>query len=694
MKKLVCALLAVVLLFSITACATPDSSSALPGGASSGSTPGSQASSDAGGTEKEAPELAAKVASGELPPLEERLPVAADVMVEPDVLSLGQYGGNITITYDDNGRWGWGPWVEQSMFRFKQDGSGQVEANVCKEFSPNADASVWTIKLREGMKWSDGAPFTADDVIFYYDHMSTPALNEDRSPVDVDAEGYYSTYTSKPYNCYQVTVDGVNYWAEFAKVNDYEFTVTFAAPKPSFAVDVAVDNKWMFLPKHFYTKYVARKDGVANDASFPLITEEQALASANADFGKAWDSYSTMSKDIGYYHWDYAAVPQLRSFIAVKDNWNTVGETYVLVRNPYFWKTDSEGRQLPYLDSISVKIINDQEQKTLAAMSGDLDYYDARNDFSTVSTALQATHTLVPWITAEWSTDENLQLNQTVKDLDKRALFQDIRFRQALSICVDRQLLNDTLRNGVSAPAQASVPEGLPGFSETWRNKWTEYDVAAANALLDEITEPWDGAEGTYRKMLGTDKDVEIVVSIKEPSISGDFISLLQAAYRDVGVRLSDKVDADYRTTMLSNDVEASVEVTSASTPALRPDSLLPMRNVAVWHSAWGKWYEDGKSTANGGIEPTGDAMALIEAYDEMRAAAGPGRDAVVADCVKRIYELHEKNIWLIGYLAPLPIRNMVSNKLMNLPAGLLQVDEYRFQNLARPEQFWINPDA
>lgn len=684
MKKIVSLLLAAALAVSLAGCG----GSATPSSASTGSPEASDAEPgaavDTGA--KEAPALAEQVAAGTLPALGERLPVAADIMVESDVLSLGQYGGTMTNWSNDNGRWGWGPYAEQGMFRFLQDGSGRVEANVCKEYSSNEDATVWTIKLREGMKWSDGQPFTADDVLFYYDHMSTPALNEDRTTVDSEAEGFYSPYTSKSYMCYQVEKDDSRYWATFDKVDDYTFTVTFAAPKPSFPVDVAVDNKWMFLPKHFYINYVARKDGVEDDATFPLITEEEALANGNRDFGKSWESYGTMSKDIGYYHWDYAIVPQVRSFIAVKDNWNRVGETYVLVRNPYFWKTDSEGRQLPYLDSLQFKIINEQDQVTLQAMSGEFDIYDPWVNFSTVATALQDTHELKAWNPPDWTARyETLQLNQTVKDLDKRALYQDIRFREALSICVDRDLLNETLRNGISAPWQASPVD----YDDEWSAKWTALEVDRANQILDEITEPWDKAPGTFRKMKGTAKDVEIILSQKEASEGGDFVSLLQSAYAAVGVKLSQKIDADFRVTLLSNDVEASIECTNLSTPAIRPDSIVPMRNVAVWHSAYGKWYEDGKTEANGGIEPTGDVLELVKAYDAMKAASGPDRDAVVAENVKKIYDLHKKNIWIIGYLKPIPARNLVNKQLRNFPEGLMSVDEFRYYGLSRPEQWW-----
>ena len=641
--------------------------------------------------EKEAPMLAEQVKAGTIPALEERLPVASDVMVEPDVMSLGEYGGSVTSTTNDQGHWGWGPYTEQGMFRFKQDGTGEVEANVCKAYSTNEDSTVWTIELREGMKWSDGEAFTADDIIFYYDHVSTPALNEDRSAVAVDAEGYYPAYTTKPYNCYQTVKDGVSYWAVFEKVDDYKFTVTFAAPKPSFPTDVAVDNKWMFLPKHFYINYVARKDGVSDDASFPLITEEQAIAKANTDFGKVWDNYGTMGKDIGYYNWDYAIIPQIRSFIAVKDNWNTVGETYELVRNPYFFKTDSEGRQLPYLDSLKFVIVNDNDQIVLKQTAGEFDIASVlSSDYSTVATATQATHTPVQWVTADWSSPPALSLCQTVMDLDKRALFQDIRFREALSISVDRDLMNATLMNGQTKPAQAAPAEGSIAYDADWASQWTEFDIAKANTLLDEITEPWDGTDGTYRKMLGTDKDLEIVITIKDPSTQGDAISILQSSYKLIGIKISDKVDADMANAILNNDIEAELASVSVTSPAVRPDSVVPMRNFCTWYGAYGKWYEDGKTTANGGIEPTGAMLDLITAYDAIKTASGDTREQVVAENVQKIYDLHKENNWIIGFLAPLPTQWIVNNNVKNFPAGVVNADEYRFTSMMRPEQLYL----
>jgi peptide/nickel transport system substrate-binding protein len=639
----------------------------------------------------EAPMLAELVEKGELPPLAERIPVEGDVMVEQDVIELGEYGGSWDVLTHDHAHWTWGPYTEQSLFRFKQDGSGEVEANICKDFYSNEDSTVWTVELREGMKWSDGEPLTADDVVFYYDHMSTPALNDDRSPVGAEEEGYYNAFTSKPYRCYFTTVDGTNYWAKLDKVDDYKYTVTFKSPKPNFPEAVAVDNKWGVVPKHFFINIVSRKDGVTDDESFPFITEEEALANANRLLEKEYDKYSNMGKKTGYYNWDHYQIPQVRSFIATKNNWNKVGEVYELVRNPYFFKTDSQGRQLPYLDSIKVHIVNEADQQILKATAGELDFFGiGQEHFSTVASATKDTHRISKWNDVSWG-QYPLSLNQTIMDPDKRALFQSVDFRQALSIAVDRNLLNATLANNQAEAWQLSPAEGMLGYDAEWSKKWTEFDVDKSNKLLDGVTEPWDGADGTYRKMKGTNKDVELKIMLSDSQLEqyGDFIGLLKAAYKKIGVKVLDQVQADVAHTILANEHEVTFDSPYGATPVLRPDAMVPMRNYSGWYGAYGKWYEDNRSTENGGIEPTGDMLALVEAYDAMGAASGANRQKVVMENAQKIYDLHKENVWVICYLSPAPARYLISNELQNYPDGLVMADEFRYVNLARPEQFF-----
>lgn len=165
---------------------------------------------------------------------------------------------------------------------------------------------------------------------------------------------------------------------------------------------------------------------------------------------------------------------------------------------------------------------------------------------------------------------------------------------------------------------------------------------------------------------------------------------MLKGFYEKIGVRILDKVDPEVGRTILTNDVEAKFEGISMVSPAIRPDQVVPMRNFAAWYSAYGKWYADGRSTANGGVEPTGDVLALIDAYDAIKVAAGPNRDAIVAENVAKIYELHHKNIWIIGFLAPPARYWLVNNNVMNFPPGLVWADEYRFASMMRPEQWYL----
>ena len=122
----------------------------------------------------EAPSSAEKVAKGEIPAVEKRLPVEKDIMVETPN-SIGIYTDELVMTFNGtSSQWGYGSMTEEALFRFKNDGSGEIEPNIAKGYEVNEDSTIYTIYLREGMRWSDGEPFTADDCIFWYENMLVP----------------------------------------------------------------------------------------------------------------------------------------------------------------------------------------------------------------------------------------------------------------------------------------------------------------------------------------------------------------------------------------------------------------------------------------------------------------------------------------------------------------------------------------
>jgi peptide/nickel transport system substrate-binding protein len=133
----------------------------------------------------EAPQLAQLVEDGELPPVEERLP--ANPMVLPTE-EIGRYGGDLRMLAFEGGVAVNETIGYENLVRFEPGMTEDltiehVIPNVAEEWEVGADGAEYTFKLREGMKWSDGEPFTADDIVFWYE---ATVLNTELSPVYPD----------------------------------------------------------------------------------------------------------------------------------------------------------------------------------------------------------------------------------------------------------------------------------------------------------------------------------------------------------------------------------------------------------------------------------------------------------------------------------------------------------------------------
>src|SRR5215217_1651950 len=148
----------------------------------------------------EAPAFAEQVRAGRLPPVQERLPETP--LVVPVVDKVGEYGGTWRRAFlgpaDANN---YVRVVYDALFRFSPDGA-KIEPKIAAGAEPSADYKIWTIRLRKGARWSDGAPFTADDILFWYKDVLlnkdlTPALpgwirNPDGSPAKIEAPNPYT----------------------------------------------------------------------------------------------------------------------------------------------------------------------------------------------------------------------------------------------------------------------------------------------------------------------------------------------------------------------------------------------------------------------------------------------------------------------------------------------------------------------
>ena len=590
--------------------------------------------------------------------VEDRLPAADDIMVETvnaggEPLAIGVYGGELKRSAG-GGNWDAGKPIEEGLFRFNT--KAEIEPNVAKSYEVNDDATVYTIHLREGMKWSDGEPFTAEDCVWFYNVV---CLNK------LDSKGVR--------NCHK---DANGDPAVVEKVDDTTFTVTFGTPKYDFIEALTVDLKWHYAPKHIFEDICQKiLDG----------DEAGAIAAGKELTGVEFSDTGALGKETLYYFWNYAGIPTLNPYVlSTEEGKNNVkGEYYEFVRNPYYWKTDANGQQLPYMDKIVYTTVQNVDQTLMLLLDGTVDYQTiAVQDAPTVLDAENTSGTkinLYEWSGAEWgSAAHQLHLNLGIADANKNALFNNADFRQAMSICVDRTALASALTDGWQEGGQAAPQEGNLGYSEEWSKKWTEYDVAKAQTLF-ESAGLVKGSDGFYDFADGTDFELNIV-SVAELNAAETF-ALLDTYYRAAGIKCNFR---DYDRSYIDNELMAgSLEcMLYPVTPigdvsiALKPNSMVPgyATNVA--------WYGTMKEDT-----ATGDLLELINLKKELdKTADADARNEIVTKMLK----LHEENQWTIGYVAATPAIHAVNARIHNFPDGLVWSDIYRDMGIARCQCWFI----
>nr|MBC9200135.1 ABC transporter substrate-binding protein [Paenibacillus sp. PL91] len=603
---------------------------------------------------KEAPMLAELVSAGTLPPLAERLPVQDDIKIEDVVEEIGQYGGEWKMPWTGPGdKWAVGQPTEEALFRFNKEGD-KVEPNVAKGYEVNADSTVFTIHLREGMKWSDGVPFTADDVLFYWEHMLTK-----------------ETFGKKIYDAYY-SVDpatGDKALAEVKKVDDYTFTVTHKYPSVQFLERVAIDNKWFFAPAHFHKTILPE-----------FVGEDKTL-----EITKQWgyEDPKVFLVETGYYFWLHSQIPTLRAWVAKTD---PNSDQFIMERNPYFWKTDKEGKQLPYIDRIVATKIQDPSQKVLGTLAGDYNLlaFDSKDFTVLKENEKKGDYRIIPWTQPAWSS-AGIQLNQTTEDPKLRKLFQDIRFREALSVGVNRVEITEIVSNGLAEPVQASVPEGVIGYQEGWANQWTEFDPERANQLLDEIGLAKRDKDNFRTYEDGSDLTLTVIESNTDTEA---FLELLKKYYEDMGLKTNIKIvdQGTHFEMKYANQVPMTTENISVANVAFRPDTLVPLRVITPWFGHYGLYSSSGGKE---GVKPEGDVALILEYWDKIKASKSVDE---INQLSNEIVKLHQKNQWVIGYAGPTPVLVIASNSIHNIPTDAVWADEYRSLGQGHPSQFFIKP--
>lgn len=572
----------------------------------------------------EAPDLAVRVAAGELPPVEERLPLEPRV-VDP-VEEIGRYGGTLRRAWTGpSDRWNIRHLVGESFITTTVD--AVPIPNVAKGWEILDDYRTFVFYLREGMRWSDGHPVTSEDAEFWWDFKTDPELYHPHSD--------WMLQNGEP--------------GKLEIIDEYTFKISFPEPHRNFLLGAAGDGRArMLAPKHYLKQF--HRDYVDPEELHRLIEES------------GFDSWFSLFDN--KYQW-----PEKTGVRPVITAWYTINDPtdaqYILVRNPYYWKVDTEGNQLPYVDRVTFDYVQDGQMVALRAVTGQLDFQGRGvGDISMLMENREAGGYQVRiWPNVGQGSAMCMHFNQNAKDPAKRTLLTDVRFRQALSVAIDREEINEVLYYGLSVPRQASFSSGSPFYDAEWSNAYIQYDPDLANKLLDEMGLE-RGSDGYRCNPDGS--RVSVFIENADGSAVTE-LEMITAYWKAVGVQLN--INTPERSLFEERTTAGEFEIAVWNYDrALRPD-VQPRWWVASstsggyhWGPLWNSWYA---TNGERGEEPPAEIKRLNDILAEVHVSPSFER---TKELMAEATAFHRENLFIVGTVGETPSWYVVSNRLRNVP--------------------------
>jgi peptide/nickel transport system substrate-binding protein len=612
---------------------------------------------------KEAPQLAEQVRAGRLPPLEQRLPKAP--LVVPPVERVGRYGGawRTSILGPSDALWldrtvGYEPLVRWDP------GWERVIANVAEAYERNADATEYTFRLREGLKWSDGAPVTADDILFWWEDIT---LNKELNPGGV------------PLFMRQGSKVGT-----IEKTDQYTIRVRFEQPNGLFLANMAQGGIGV-TPKHYLQRFHQK---------YNTTTLDQLVRENNAE---SWVRlYQTKGASIPGQpydaQWYNPELPRLHAW-ALAAGFGA-GNRLVFERNPYYFKVDPDGNQLPYLDRVIFEVIQDREVMVLKALNGEIDMQD--RNINTQQNKAVFTDNMQRGGYRFWENIPSsmnsavISLNLTHKDPVKRQVFQNKDFRIGLSYAINRQEISDVVYVGQGEPWQAAARRETPFYSERLAKQYTEFDLTKANEHLDKAF-PRKNAQGLR---LGPDgRPISFVVEVfGEQSERVDTLNLIKESWKRVGVEIEVKPEdrSLFNTRKNANEHDAVVWGGDAGLKdaLVNMSYYFPFGTESNYAQAWAAWYNPGGNPRTQAEEPPDVARRQMQLYDQIKAT---GDEARQIELMKQILELAADQFYCIGTTLPANSYGIVKNNFRNVPATMFSTGgPYLNPAPTNPSQYFI----
>ena len=599
----------------------------------------------------ESPALRALVEAGDLPPASERLPANPLVIVPPH--QCGPYGGSwkrFATGPDDIGIVFASRITYEGLLRWDAMGR-KILPNLATSWDIEDGGRSYTFHLRKDVRWSDGHLFTVDDILFWYRDVLS---NKELTPL----VGRVWKHGGE-----LVRVE---------KINDYTVRFRFKKPHGLFLKIMASGGSTDMLscPAHYLKQFHAT-----------YATKEILKKKAEAAGFDLWRQF--------YFDragWRNKEKPTLWAW-TLKDP--PPARPVLFERNPYYWKVDPRGNQLPYIDSIAFDIYT-SETIQLKAINGEmgmqLRHFDFENYSLFMANRKRGDYRVLHWAMSNGVTMV-LALNQNHRDPALREIFADRRFRIALSLALNRNEINEICYLGAGKPRQCSPPPGSPFYSAAYEKAYTKHDQRRANDLLDEMGLRKRDAEGFRLRPDGKPLTFHIETTAW---MSTRLLELVCDHWRSVGVNAKVKQLARqlwYQRKRAQLHDASTWSGADEFNPVLDPRWFFPVDRSSYQAPGFGLWYA---TEGKWGTEPTGEIRRCMDLFEQIRLTPD---DKKQVEIFRKIIDLNRENLWVIGTIGELPVPVLVRKNFRNVPEVALHGWQCRTPGNTAPECYAIEQD-
>ncbi len=605
----------------------------------------------AGAALRETPFFTKAVASGSLPKVEDRVPqdpATIDTTGKPGgqlrMLMAGPKDTRMMVVYGYARLVGYTPALE-------------LRPDILKSIDVE-DGRVFTLHLRKGMKWSDGQPFTAEDFRYWFEDVATnPELSPSGLPVSLRPQGEAPRFEVQ---------DEVTVRYSWSRPNPL-FLPTLAGPDPQF----------IYCPSHYLKQF---HEKYADKAALAALVKK----AKSRNWAALHNKMDSMYKD------DNPKLPSLDPWVLKT---KAPADRFLFERNPYYYRVDAAGHQLPYIDRVILSLADSRiiPAKTAAGESDLQARYLSFDDY----TFLRQSEERNRFAVRLWRTGPGSQLalypNLNVDDRVWRGLLRDQRLRRALSLAVNRHEINQVIYFGLAIEGQNTVLPQSPLYQPAYRSAWAQFDLAEANRLLDVIGLTSRDSDGV--RLLPDGRPMELVVEDSgESTEQTDVLELVRDSWRQIGIRLFAKPSqlTLFRRRVFSGEALMSIDKgieDGLANASSSPWEFAPTTQQQLEWPKWGQYYETKGRAGEAPELPS--AVRLSELYQDWLGTASPQEQTRIWHDILQIWADEVFSIGTIGgVLQPV----VVNDALRNIPEkGIYNWDPGAYFGIYKPDHFWFD---